>query len=458
MRTIFWPCTLAALLWAGCDSGKKPDYPHPAEAVPYNIILVSLDTLRPDHLGCYGSKLGASPSIDRFAKKSVVFTEARSQSPWTTPSHASLFTSLYPSVLNIGRWPNPGRINPKTYTMAEYLGDEGYATAAFIEGGMISGKFGFDQGFEPFVDGLKHIQFSVPECLSWIDKNRGNRFFVFLHTYDIHRYNPPEEYADTYMPDYEGSLKRGYDLQKAVQRYFGYKPFENEEDRKKIVALYNDEILYADHWMGELVKGLESRDLLKETVVILTSDHGEEFWEHGRTGHGYTNFEEVLRVPLIIHHPKIPGGRREDLVRLVDVLPTIADMVGGSPRPEWQGESFFPVLQGGPGRNIRFSFAEAGHIQHESVHGRRWKLVRKYTAPKETGVAFVDALYDLENDPRETKDVSEKHPQEFERLKKLLEALLDSNRRMKKDYKALEADIDPELMKQLEELGYADGG
>jgi arylsulfatase A-like enzyme len=464
MRVFLLIACLVLPVLCGCGDASDPPgsaaLPVDAARARYNTILISIDTLRADHLACYGYDRETAPHIERFAARSVIFDAAYSQSPWTTPSHATLFTSLYPSVLNIGDWPNPGKINPRAYTIAECLRDFGYDTAGFLEAGMVAGKFGFAQGFKPYRQGFQHIHESVPVCLDWIREERDKPFFVFLHTYDVHRYDPPDAFRNEYVPDYEGSIEEGIPLARSLQHLQNHEFLGglDDRDREKVVSIYDEGIRYVDHWIGKFLAAVEEMGLLENTVVIITSDHGEEFWEHNHTGHGYTNFEEMLHVPLIVRHPDLPAGRRSAMVRLIDVAPTIADMVGAPIRSEWQGRSFFNDLKGAESRGPRYSFAEKGHVNRKSVQDGRWKLIRTYRVKKDDQSPFKDRLYDLENDPGEKRDVAELHPEIRAKLTKLLEAWMEANERIKGGYQAIEVEIDPELKKQLEELGYGTSG
>ncbi len=469
MRYFFLLLPLLFLGTAGCGDTVGPaagaPSPTPAGSKPYNVILISVDTLRADRLSRSGYGFETTPNIDRFAKKSVVFTNAHSQSSWTTPSHASLFTSLYPSVLNLRHWPDPGKISPKAYTLAELLRDRGYAAAGFLEAGLVSSKFGFNQGFAPYKQGFKHIHESVPACLEWIDGHLADRFFVFLHTYDVHRYEPPEEFDGRFTDRYEGGVAKGKELRQRIQKFKNQDFLKSldVEDRRRIVALYNESLLYVDSWLGRLFDGLEARGLMKNTIVILVSDHGEEFWDHGHTGHGYTSFEEMLHVPVIIYHPDMPSGRKDDLIGLIDIPPTVAEMVGAPVRPEWQGRSFFSLLRGLEGKGRRLCFAEGGHRSHEGHAGRhsvregQWKLIRLIPSNKEKHLKIENRLYDIANDPKERTDVSAEFPAVFQRLKRVLDAWQKTNRARSRNYRALESGIDPETKKQLEDLGYTGG-
>jgi len=423
---------------------------------PYNVILISVDTLRADYLSSYGRLENTAPNIDKFADKSIVFTNSRSQSPWTTPSHASMFTSMYPSVLNIGRWPNPGRFNQKAQTLAELLRKNGFKTAGFLEGGGVRGQLGFNQGFDLYKQDFRHIEQSIPKCLTWIEENKENHFFVFLHTYDVHRYDPPEEYYGTLMPEYNGNLEKGIPLAKKLQniREVEFRNSLDDSDKDRITSIYRETLLYVDHWLGKLFENLEHNGLLKNTIVIFTSDHGEEFFEHGRTGHGYTNFKEQLNIPLIIYHPDIPAGKRKEMVGLIDLPPSVAEMLGLSCPRIWQGKSFFQILKGRKQDGFELNFAENGHAPRKSVETLRWKLIRTYKSKEDFSKGHTDQLFNLINDPQELTDLSKTRAKVFKTMKKLLEEWIGGNDKRKNNFDIIKIELNPKVKKQLNQLGY----
>lgn len=443
---------LPLFIW-GCSPEKDPKIPEPNKVVPkpYNLVLISIDTLRPDRVNHK-----TAPNISKFAEKCLNFTSAKAQSSWTTPSHASLFTSLYPSVLNMGHWPNPGRINPKAFTLAEALKKGGYETAAFLEAGMVSSKFGFSQGYKPYRQGFKHIHESVPECLKWIKANQDKKFHVFLHTYDVHRYDPPEGFNNRFSSQYKGPVEKGIPLARSLQQYKNqdFLSTLDQADRERIKAIYDEALLYVDHWMGEFFNGLEEMGLKKSTVVVLTSDHGEEFWDHGHTGHGYTNFQEMLNVPLMVYHPDATPGETDQIVGLIDCAPTFTEMLG-LPTPKfWQGESFFKLLQGEKIKQAWFTFAEKGHMEQKSIQNKEWKLIREYKTRRDVCPEYTDKLYHLKTDPRETTDLSKKSPKVFSTLQKLLEQWIKNNNQRKGKYQILDVEMDAKLKEQIHNLGY----
>ena len=203
------------LLGSCCEEPSTPSASRPE----YNVLVISLDTLRADHLHAYGYDRDVSPGIDRFAERSVRFETAYSHAPWTTPAHGAMLTSLYPTVLGLKKFLEKGRISDRVETMAEFFKAHGYRTHAVTEGGMVHARFGFDQGFEKYFQSAKHVDHGVGEALKWLEQHGNETFFFFFHTYDIHRYNPPEEYRKLFVSPGPHRLQGGEDLMRQIQLY-----------------------------------------------------------------------------------------------------------------------------------------------------------------------------------------------------------------------------------------------
>jgi len=271
-----------------------------------NVILISIDTLRSDHLSAYGYKRLTSPHLDRLARDGIIFRNARSQAPWTLPSHATMFTSLYPSshgarFRDNSRFLSAGvadKLADWNVTLAEVLKAAGFRTGAFTSVAWLSGMLGFDQGFDRFeMDTKTHTATAlVDKAIAWIAEERSRPFFLFLHFFDVHNYHSPSQFDGRHQdPDYSGALKRKkLPMEKIVANLF---ESLSKEDLDYIVAKYDGAISYVDFELGRLFAWLKTRELYDGTLVVITSDHGEEFWEHGGTGHGFTLYEEQLRVP-----------------------------------------------------------------------------------------------------------------------------------------------------------------
>ncbi|HYT89600.1 MAG TPA: sulfatase [Gemmataceae bacterium] len=315
----------------------------PRKVARPNVVLISLDTLRPDHLGCYGYDKDTSPNLDRFAKQSVVFTNCRAQAPWTLPSHMSLFTSMLPSsngVDDIGKV-----LPPEIPTLPQLLREEGYHTAALVNNGQMKKHWGFGRGFDTWqeFDATKdegnctHI---TREALAWLKANQASPFFLFLHYYDTHLpYAAPERFRR----QMETTLS-GKDTETLCSRH-------NTPDRRltdkallaDLIAAYDAEIAWLDHELGKLLDALPP-----DTLVVIFSDHGEAFGEHGWLLHGATLYEEETRVPLIVRLPE--GQRRrpvvDDSTMLMDVAPTILARCGVRVPAAFQGTDLAPACDG----------------------------------------------------------------------------------------------------------------
>ncbi len=322
------------------------------EEKPPNVLLVVIDTLRADALGVYGGDWGSSPFLDELARESIVFESAFAPAPQTAPSHASLFTSTYPAthgIWNEVHLDAENRVLPKlpgkAVTLAEVLRAAGYQTAAFADGGWVVEMRGLNQGFERFDSKYVGVVDRVREAMRWLSQRKGDRpFFLFLHTYEVHApYLPPPEYEQAFTSDYDGPLK---DVLREAREFMAagmannvlgevhqkfFKPLESEyeiEDVQFLRSLYQAELALVDAQLKRLFESLQRSGQLDETLVVITSDHGEEFGEHGMYGHGQV-YDELLHVPLMIRVPSSPkAARRSDPVALVDIMPTLLSHLG----------------------------------------------------------------------------------------------------------------------------------
>jgi arylsulfatase A-like enzyme len=286
-----------------CRSGKSPE----SDLKDYNIILISIDTLRADHLHCYGYERDTSPNIDRIASESIVFENAVSQSAWTLPAHASMLTGLLPSEHGLIFYDNEGLGNKKGFgtldgnitTLAEILKTFAYTNVSYNGGAWIDPAFGLRQGFDIYRWGGRYFKDNVPKSISWIKANPDKKFFLFLHAFDVHApYNASPEFNVFYQ--YRGS----FPAEKIT--FYTIESLESPE-YEYIVSQYDAGIRRADHDLGPLFDLLRERELSKKTILIITSDHGEMLGERGKWDHIYPLYEELIRVPLII---KIPGFKR----------------------------------------------------------------------------------------------------------------------------------------------------
>jgi arylsulfatase A-like enzyme/4-amino-4-deoxy-L-arabinose transferase-like glycosyltransferase len=345
----------------------------PPKAVPQkpaNIILISIDTLRADHLSSYGYFRKTSPNLDRFAAEGVRFEKVISQAPKTAPSHMTMLTSLYPEVHQVHSDYDTvfDRLDPKWEYLPGILKKYGYRTAAFTGGVPVTEKGGFDAYFDIWEEGyLAKLKLGkLPKIVDWLKQAQGQPSFLFLHTFQVHDpYCPPAPYNKLYDPDYKGWiiddldtlwLKAGRDWGKIHNLYWGGEDkgvhggqlnlkLITPRDTWHLNALYDGAINYTDMVLGKFLEDIKTAGILDNTLVIITSDHGEEFMEHGSFLHR-TLYRETLEVPLIMRWPgRLPKGRVvRGQVRLIDLMPTMLDLVGIPIPTQTQGVSLTGLL------------------------------------------------------------------------------------------------------------------
>jgi arylsulfatase A-like enzyme len=375
----------------------------------YNLIVVSIDTLRADHVGAYGYRRPISPSIDRLAAGGTVFENVFAVWPETSASHMTLFTGLYPSVHGIGimKW-GAAALPPWQLTLAEILREQGFVTGAVTEDGLLSAGAGFPRGFHTYrefllrtphgpiaarnpVDALPVAVGHLGEAqqvfatgAEWVRRHAGDRFFLFLHTYQVHQRNAPgARYA---------ALRKQFVTDKLTP------PIPSADG---FLATYDAAIAYTDEQLEGFLRTVAELKLTAHTIVIVTSDHGEEFYEHGVFGHGTTLYDPALRVPLVLSCPGvIPAGRRVgQQISLIDLFPTILDLLRVPPVPHVQGRSVAGLLTKQADAAPAPIVCELGD-ERRALRTARWKLIRTH----ENGATRVE-LYDLQNDPGETHAV-----------------------------------------------------
>jgi arylsulfatase A-like enzyme len=392
-----------------------------------HVVLISIDTLRPDHLGCYGYGVETSPNIDRLAGEGIRFADVFSQSSWTLPSHMSIMTSLYPSVHGVG--PSQRALAPSATTLAEVLSTNGYGTAAFVSWVFLDKRYGFGRGFDNYTElwgppdqpdnpagGAFPASEVTDHVIRWI-KSRQSRapFFLFVHYFDTHmNYSPPPPFDTMFDHDYSGSASGEWTWIKPYIKWSNKEPESiDARDLKHVVALYDGEVRYVDGQIQRLLDALDDRFGLRNCLVILTSDHGEEFNDHGSMeGHGWTLYDEVLRVPLIVMLPgrDHAGEIVQTPVALIDIAPTILKLLGLPVPPEFQGRDFSDVIRGAGSRHEkRFFFAETYRFNRKrSVRGDRYKLIHTDdTGAGRGGVVWKEdwELFDFVNDPKEQNNL-----------------------------------------------------
>ena len=426
------------------------------------IILISLDTLRADHLGIYGYHRNTSPFIDSFAKESIVFEHAVVQSPWTLPSHMSIMTSLYPYFHGIKKASE--RLADEHVTLAELLREGGYRTAAFVDRGWMRAVFGFNQGFDIYDDRGIGIAQILPKVKKWLDKNKSNPFFLFIHCYDIHHpYNPPPPYNNIFHDFiYTGHFIPNDKNLKAAQRN---ELKVNDEDLRHIIALYDGGIRYTDKEIGEFLSYLRNSGLEDQSLIIITSDHGEEFKEHGSFLHRQLYYRPNLNVPLIMRIPNHPKNeiRIEELVQSIDLLPTILEIAELPPHPKTQGRSLLPLIKRYKNflnrslwkvfhpfkKDSNTSFAEYGTHNWEnpyySIIADDYQMIYRLKSQS-------IQLFNLKADSLAKNNIAKDHDDISERLLSQLKEIYS----LTPSHKASIINIDETTREQLKALGYLD--
>ena len=409
-------------LWAA-DNYQKIK---PAAYAGYNVIFVSFDALQAAHTSCLGYFRKTTPNIDRMAKEGFLFSNAISQSSWTVPATMSYFTSLYPSQHKlINKYStytdreqvlaNLKKLSPEVITLAEILKEHGYSTGGFTGDAGVGAVFGFARGFDTYFEGPKFggMDKSIPEALAWIKGNSKNKFFVFLHGYDVHgQFDPPGGFTREFViPSYRGRLKGGKE-EEAVIREKGLEntPVKlNDEDVRFWRALYDEKIKDVDERFGLFIDELQKMGLLENTVIVLFSDHGTEFYEHKRFDHGFSLYDELIRVPVIFRLPRAKAGMViKDQVRAIDVMPTLLDLLGvkvsNKVKGQMQGVSLLRCLNGE--HMDLTAFSETDYRLYVNKRAIRTPDGFKFIYSLDTG---MKELYNLKDDPGELDNLIDRH-------------------------------------------------
>lgn len=437
-----FPASSAALWLAACAPPTSEGYEPPFDA---NLLIVSIDTVRADHLSCYGYSERTTPTIDRLAEDGHLFLSAQTPLPSTLPAHAALFTSLYPAQLGV--WRNRQTVPTEAETLAEVLRREGFRTAAFISSAPLSDEFGIDQGFDlydlPPAGGSRSDRTSG-RAAEWLEENGDERFFCFLHLIDPHTwYDAPDGDGKPWPPD------RGYLSDPSVM---------TPEARRASVRAYDDELRFADRGLAAVIDALERTGLKEETIVLVTSDHGETLEElldeiPYAFGHGDYLYEHQLNVPLILWLPPgFPGrspARHAQVVTLLDVMPTALELLGLGVPDGLEGRSLAGLVRGGVAEPVpaiaairpRSPFSAPSY----SVRTERWRWIHT--------PGSGDALFDLAGDPRQERDVAPAHPAIIDELRPLLETW--RGRAEHPRWNTPQNALSLELEREIQALGYA---
>jgi arylsulfatase A-like enzyme len=424
-----------------------------------NILVILIDTLRTDRMSVYGYSRQTTPHLEQLAADGVLFTQAISQASWTKPAVASLFTGMYPRQHGIassdwGRTDAAGQtrvdtLSPKVQTIAEILSNAGYRTAAIGENNHLTPKTGFDQGFDYFRMTLDPDEYwtRAPETnqlfLRWLKRLGDDSFFAYLHYIDVHwPYRTPPPYSGMYASE----------PSEVDYNRHGFVPAHNDEPPAEfdpvvlqhMLDTYDEGIRFIDDKVGEIIEDLKQRGVYDQTLIVVTSDHGEEFREHGKLAHGQSLFDEIVRVPLIIKLPDSDGDKNAQVVttqvELIDIMPTILHSIGLSAPEGLFGRHVFSTnLDPEP---AAFSELDNRIAMRTSEH--------KYIYDFDSG---TELLYDLISDPAEQENLAAVRPELAEELRGRLFnwiAVVDVGLSVRSE----QVELDEDSKRRLEALGY----
>jgi arylsulfatase A-like enzyme len=438
-----------------------------ADRMP-NIVLITMDTTRVDHLSCYGYERETTPNIDKLAEEGHLFTRAVSTSSWTLPAHASLFTGTYPSRHGARFAPHGAKANAPLHvnkldgqypTLAEILGDRGYKTAGIGGGPWFHKEFGLGRGFDFFMNGAveggaQWMAMTAEElnepALNWLERNYKKPFFLFLNYFDPHTpYHAPAPFDTKF-----GQPKSVTDAFEVAEKVMKHREKLSDEELHSLLLAYDNEIAYADFHLGNLLAKMKELGVYDNSIIVVTSDHGEYFGEHDLLTHSVTVYEEVVRIPLIIKFPRGQDEKMsvEDRVQLTDIIPTILAKLE-IPIPETvQGD----VIGGASHPIIVESFQ---HFDYTKMYGERfdndWRALYKASAKYIWTRDGESQLFNLSKDPGEMNDLAAEHSEQLESLENEMSEWMSSFSPYPfSSYKGFEPDLKKEELESLRTLGY----
>lgn len=439
---------IPVLIIIGVKAVQKARIPkQETKAVPRcegcNVLFISIDPLRARNIHAYGYKRPTTPIIDSLAAKGILFKNAISVSSWTLPATMSLFTGVYPSMHKITNKititpdgkeeiSNLKKLSPTIRTIAENFKSNGYITGGFTGGAALHRQFGFSQGFDEYVDDqdFAGLPYSSPKALDWIRKHKNEKLFVLLHGFDTHGQYVPENGYDKRFVDFEykGKLS-GSKEEQLTLREEGLKMGKinlTSEDVRFLTALYDEKLQRMDESLGKFLKEYETLGLLNRTVIVFTSSHGEELYEHGRIDHGHSLYEELIQVPLIFVIPGLDKGFQiAQQVSNIDIISTLLNIVSIKEEEitiQLQGRDLISLMEGNGESQDAFSETEYRYaVFKKSLRTKDgWKIIRDSEKK-------VNELYNLALDPVEKDELSDKKMEEKESLRKKMEEFSEYN-------------------------------
>ena len=431
-----------------------------------NVILIVIDALRSDHLGCYGYNRDTSPNIDDFASKGVLFQNCYAHASWTKPSVASILTSLYPSMH--GATSHGSALSEKACTMAEVFSENGYLTYGYVANPNLKKIFSFDQGFDfyddilmqdklyyaalrymknrfPFLSTITRKQFNFSDrdnielankrIFPWLKEYKQNNFFMYLHYMDPHDpYSPPSPYKSMF-------------------------PYTSDNEYSEKISLYDGEIRFTDEHLKSLFAKLRDWGIYDKTMIVITSDHGEAFGEHNDERHGHTIYNELLKVPLIVKYPQNLHASRiiNNQVETLDIFPTLLETAGISDSNQLEGISVASVLEQQDQNSSEYIYIDSDYddiyVYKGIINEKSWKYIYTEKSPlRDTEKVGHEELYNLQSDPLELNNLMGQNIDMITTFRTKLESYRDSC--SKRTLETPEINLDPETVRNLKSLGY----
>ena len=431
-----------------------------------NVVVVLIDTLRADKLRPFNPRSRVeAPAIDGLARDGATFTLAQAPENWTKPSVASVLTGLFP--LTHQQKSEQSSLPPSATLLSEHLKEQGFQTGSFIANGYVSDRFGFDQGWDHYTNYIREGKSTeaenvFSEAAAWIEQHKDERFFAYVQTIDPHvPYDPPAEYVRRYdaRPNYDGIVQPRQTPTLLVRAK--HNPPEvtfSASDRRRLEALHDGEITQHDHFFGRFLERLQAMELADDTLVVVVSDHGEEFNDHGGWGHGHTIYQELLHVPLMFRLPgRIQGGQSiPQAVSTLNIPATVTEFLGVESMATQQGHSLAGHMMGAPPAGPTLAFSDFRDERRVITTGR-WKFLVRGN--------LRSTMFDLEQDPRERTQLdSSAHPIARRYCRIMLGQFLgatdrahwmDARQGAGTQLQRNDANIDDEMREQLQQLGYA---
>ena len=439
---------------AGCGASEPP----PVDSV----VLIVVDTLRADRLGFHGHDRDTSPGLDAWAARGVVFEHASAPSPWTLPSFGTLYTGRLPIDHRAGAFhlkdaETFSRARADVPQLAELMKEAGLATATFATNRFLDPAFGLTRGFDlvdqaPTSDANeRRADRIVDRALDWIDRQAGAPLFLALHLIDPHfPYAPPASARGRFTGAIDGAT-----LELPVTGLLAIRngtKATSAPDRAFVAAAYDEEIAFTDRQIARFLDGLADRGRTERTLIVFTSDHGEELFDHGGFEHGHTMYQELLHVPLVLWAPGLGAGRRSPPVGLIDVLPTICDYLGVE-APPVEGRSLRPLAERAEGTETDLDRPLYAHASVSGVrHGRREEAILRWPLKLMRAGNGEVRLFDLAADPGETIDLAAERPEAVRRMGVALDARFADT--MRTDDVPVE--LDETALEELRALGYVE--